>query len=353
MASVPGFTTAAGRALFAAGAAWGTREPWLQMRLNHVLRIDVPWAPHWKYVQVLGGGGNCDPGLYICADASELDREDHDMETQGKGVLRSHGLYMFIDKAAEGGYDFHDLDYIRDNGFAEVEPHEDLSKRILPHFTHAKFAPPWDIQELRRWHPSVSEMAFLQATCRAVVAVLQSGQLASPPNHHHGDHRQFYRMDTTVDIPDAIVPPGYEAKDNSPHSVRVRFPAFPADERASQLFLMFNAVARGNHPGVENVGASGGSGASGRSGSHGNNPAGGPRDDETFEMFIARMHRMQFQTDDTLSGDDATKRAIREGMALKSLGNDYYKKSDWGKALECYDKVGRLYSCCIQLTHSA
>jgi hypothetical protein len=50
---------------------------------------------------------------------------------------------------------------------------------------------------------------------------------------HTGDHRQFYRVDTTVEIPDAIIPPEYAEK-RHPHggaggggalTVRVRYPA--------------------------------------------------------------------------------------------------------------------------------
>jgi hypothetical protein len=58
---VPGWSLEMGQKLFSAGAEWGQTEPWLQLRLNHCLRIDVPWAPHFKFVQVIGGGGNCDP----------------------------------------------------------------------------------------------------------------------------------------------------------------------------------------------------------------------------------------------------------------------------------------------------
>eukprot|EP00227_Mantoniella_beaufortii_P012944 CAMPEP_0197587242 /NCGR_PEP_ID=MMETSP1326-20131121/8933_1 /TAXON_ID=1155430 /ORGANISM="Genus nov. species nov., Strain RCC2288" /LENGTH=494 /DNA_ID=CAMNT_0043151945 /DNA_START=33 /DNA_END=1514 /DNA_ORIENTATION=- len=252
IASVPRFTSKIGRQLFSAGTSFGVQEPWLQMRLNHALRVDCPWAPHFKYVQVIGGGGNCDPGLYICAEPRELDREDHNPGKEGKAGLRAHGLYLFMDVAAEGGYEWSTLEYVEEHDMPTVKGSSaDPGRWMMPHFAHAKFAPEGEHHNMRRWHPNVEEMAFLQAACVVVCAVLKSGEFASPPYCHHGDHRQFYRMDTTVEIPDAITPPGYKHSGEGPCLVKVKFPC--TDVPSERSWLMSNAVCREPHPGVEHV----------------------------------------------------------------------------------------------------
>jgi hypothetical protein len=46
----------------------------------------------------------CQPGMYICNDECNLDREDHeDPANDGKCGNRAHGLYMFVDNAEEAG----------------------------------------------------------------------------------------------------------------------------------------------------------------------------------------------------------------------------------------------------------
>ena len=43
---------------------WYDLKPWLLLRMNHVLRVEVEGSPY-KFVQVIGGGGSCEIGIII------------------------------------------------------------------------------------------------------------------------------------------------------------------------------------------------------------------------------------------------------------------------------------------------
>lgn len=130
---VPGADVSIIRRLFSAAVEWPRAQPWITLRLNHVIRVDCPWSPEWKYVHVIGGGGNCVPGMYVVRSASELDREDMPGRQMHEGF---HGLYAKAHDGAESEYSWETLDYLEDNGIPIISGagDPDPRKRLVPTF---------------------------------------------------------------------------------------------------------------------------------------------------------------------------------------------------------------------------
>jgi len=289
------------RRLFGAAVAWHRAQPWLTVRLNHVLRVECPWSPEWKYVHVIGGGGNCVPGMYIVRSVSELDREDDPQRKLRGGI---DGLYCWAQDGAASDYTWETLNFIEDNNIPIVSGagDPDPAGRVVPTFHRYNMGKPPEKTSV--WLPSVAEMAYLQAACVAVRLAIDRGMLRSPPDHHYGDYRQFYPLDAEVEISDPIVPPGSA---RSPamcnNRVRVVFPCVTDAAEAAALLspLQKVVIADAAHAGEV------------------------LRDKDSYKPTPAQGSLTRTEQE-----------CMYEGLALKGEGNEAFKIGDFERALQLY-----------------
>ena len=98
---------------FASYVAFDEAKPWLTLRLNHVMRVECPWSTEYKYVNVIGGGGNCDPGMWIVRNLEDIDDE---RAPENKAKRRVVGLNAWTQSGTESQYSWRTLDYLQARG---------------------------------------------------------------------------------------------------------------------------------------------------------------------------------------------------------------------------------------------
>eukprot|EP01094_Clydonella_sp_ATCC50884_P026843 TRINITY_DN7493_c0_g2_i1.p1 TRINITY_DN7493_c0_g2~~TRINITY_DN7493_c0_g2_i1.p1 ORF type:complete len:1058 (+),score=205.14 TRINITY_DN7493_c0_g2_i1:102-3275(+) len=222
---VRGLTDGMVRVLWGAARRWYEAKPWLLLRLNHVLRIDVPWAPSHHFAQVIGGAGQCDFGVYMARSQRGVQNE-----TWGRKEWDNlgHSLYLFTGL----GFDlsFASIEALQDLG---VQPltgsYDDPETCLTASFLHAVRTPDDHV----RFLPPVPELAFAHAAAHAIAHVVERGLLCAVPGSPSGDYRELYPLDVRVPVPDAFSERGPVPASEA--VARVRFPYTKNLARLSHL----------------------------------------------------------------------------------------------------------------------
>ena len=79
-----------------ASARFWRAKPWTKVRMAHILRVHVPFATDYKYVQVFGGTGQCTPFLWCSASIPNMQTESiwNEMMTTPSGKRTVTGLRL-------------------------------------------------------------------------------------------------------------------------------------------------------------------------------------------------------------------------------------------------------------------
>lgn len=163
---------------------WYEAKPFLRLRLNHVIRLDVPWATEYKYAYVLGGGGNCPVGMGFCTSWEDI----RNMEVEHSQRPYIKALRLVLEHGDEMPDEY--LQYIVRAGLPVVAGPEVAATRV--HRTSDNVYPVFhwaeDHRAFRLANPN--ELAFVHAAMHAIVLALQEGGLLqSPEDSPTGDYR--------------------------------------------------------------------------------------------------------------------------------------------------------------------
>ncbi|KAJ3264742.1 hypothetical protein HDU76_012143, partial [Blyttiomyces sp. JEL0837] len=114
---IPGITETFIHDVFKSAQEFWIAKPWLRLRMNHVMRIDVPGS-EYKFVQVLGGTGCSDVAIVVYKEWEHVQNEFFHEE---KLVLNDGGGVRYVMVKAEftgpteyGGRCWADIDYMEE-----------------------------------------------------------------------------------------------------------------------------------------------------------------------------------------------------------------------------------------------
>ncbi|KDO27762.1 hypothetical protein SPRG_07360 [Saprolegnia parasitica CBS 223.65] len=244
MEAIPSMTDSIIRSLFETSARFWQAQPWLHMRINHVVRIEMHGSP-FRFVQILGGTGCCDVALMVHKDWNEVQNENWSVSTMR---CNSEGFYSVVkaefQPPGQGCRSWKDLDYIEAQtrlGTPLMLPDADnpdpVTQPVLPLFTRIsiKRKSGSDI-DVRQVAATMEEIVYLQVAMSVIMTLLNDDILTAVPNSPVGDYRKFYAFDTTLPVTPAMV--AYNKLPSDKRRVHVQYPALDDPSRMSHLQII-------------------------------------------------------------------------------------------------------------------
>ncbi|RHZ02499.1 hypothetical protein DYB35_000048 [Aphanomyces astaci] len=213
MEAIPGVTDAILHSAFDTASRFWAATPWLHMRINHVLRVEVAGSP-FRFVQILGGTGCCDVAVMVHTHWDDVQNENWSVGTMH---MNSQGCYSVV-KAEFQPPDqccrsWKDLDYIdaqarlgRPLALPDPTNSDPVTQPVLPLFTRIsiKRKPGTSDLDVRQVSATLEEIAYLQVAMWTVVTLLTDRLLLAVPHSPVGDYRKFYAFETTLPLPETL-----------------------------------------------------------------------------------------------------------------------------------------------------
>ncbi|KAF0687660.1 Aste57867_20644 [Aphanomyces stellatus] len=255
MEAIRRMTDSAIHSIFDTSATFWQAQPWLHMRINHVLRIEVAGSP-FRYVQILGGTGCCDVAIM-----AHVDWQDVQNENWSVGTMRVNAQeYYSVAKAefqppGQGCRSWKDLDYIDAQArmgtpvrLPDPENPDPVTQAVLPMFTRISIKRKTNANDLdvRQVSATFEETAYLQVAMWTVVTILNDKLLEPVPQSPLGDYRKYYAFEKTLPMPSSMaffndLPP-------SQRVVSVAYPAIDDKSRMSELQLVGVEMKKNANP---------------------------------------------------------------------------------------------------------
>ncbi|OQS01025.1 hypothetical protein ACHHYP_01944 [Achlya hypogyna] len=244
MEAIPSMTDSVMRSLFETSSRFWQAQPWLHMRINHVVRVEMHGSPY-RFVQILGGTGCCDVALMVHKDWSEVQNENWSVATMR---CNAEGFYSVVkaefQPPGQGCRSWKDLDYIEAQtrlGTPLMLPDpnnpDPVTQPVLPLFTRIsiKRKSGNDI-DVRQVAATMEEIVYLQVAMSVIMTILDDDLLTAVPHSPVGDYRKFYAFDTTLPITPAMV--AYNKLPEDKRRVHVQYPALDDPSRMSHLQII-------------------------------------------------------------------------------------------------------------------
>jgi hypothetical protein len=294
------------KSLFTAAKDFYEAKPWLYLRVNHVIAIDCGTTP-FKYIQILGGTGSCDPMLHIHRSWDTVQNENEDSyfvshasappESLEDGYMVSNCV-EFSKPVAIGR--FQEIEIITRHGLPISKVAD--SKRISP-FELITYELPWfhkvytitprsGRRNVRVHNLSFEELVFFRFALHTVTQVIKSFVLS--PGSSIGDQARFYDVQEEVSLPSSAC----EVVHPSVRDVRVGIVRFPVREMEHRMSVLQRIAMAGKAP-TTNV----------------------PTAESPSPSFKFSAEILEHS---------------RDIMQIKERGNDAYKNRDFEKAYEIY-----------------
>jgi hypothetical protein len=241
MQTIPGADHDALYAFCLAGQKFVVAKPWLYMRMNHLFAVTATNCDY-KYVQIMGGGGNCDVTMILYKTWDNVQNE----ETPQKDILSKPTVQIHFYKAYElsTAWYYYLVEKL-DAGTPFPMPDPTLSNdpyyhEMLPAVIYGtridKGDPSASGEKLMfsQAQATLSELRAATICLEAVARVISGGHLLALPGAIVGDKRKYYRFDEKfeVDLPRTLTTAGEGA---GQVSVRVKFPAMLDPDKLSWL----------------------------------------------------------------------------------------------------------------------
>lgn len=209
----PGINSAHVHSMVKLAMGYYAVRPWLQMRMNHVLKVKIPWVKMGEgescevYVQVLGGTGNCEPSLVVSESIEEVQFEGMFAGKNPRSTMRM--LKVIFEKPEFLAENVRTLLYLKELkvrfGKGGVVPWE---QDIVPTFSRCMavrvgnesgaLTTGWRI-----WQPDLNEMMMLHASLAAVMCAV--GKLEHVAGTPSGDYKAFYPLgEVEFEVDDAV-----------------------------------------------------------------------------------------------------------------------------------------------------
>ncbi|RHY33141.1 hypothetical protein DYB32_001824 [Aphanomyces invadans] len=330
MEAIPGVTDAILHSVFDTSSRFWAATPWLHMRINHVLRVEVAGSP-FRFVQILGGTGCCDVAVMVHTQWDDVQNENWSVSTMH---MNTKGCYSVVkaefQPPGQGCRSWKDLDYIdaqarlgRPLALPDPANPDPVTQPVLPLFTRISIKRKSGTTDLdvRQVSATLEEITYLQVAMWAVVTLLNDQLLQAVPHSPVGDYRKFYALQMKLPIPDNLVVHG----SLPPHQrhVFVQFPAVNDVSALSELQAVGVELAQKQPDGKakkkkkkKKKEASPGSATPSSSMEH---------DDD--DGIVSRPHS------DNDSMEVAALARMRDIMTKKAFANAFYQK---GQYLEAY-----------------
>ncbi|OQS07103.1 hypothetical protein THRCLA_00879 [Thraustotheca clavata] len=322
MEAIPSMTDSIIRSLFETSSKFWQAQPWLHMRINHVVRVEMPGSS-FRYVQILGGTGCCDVALMVHKDWSEVQNENWSVSTM---KCNSEGFYSVVkaefQPPGQGCRSWKDLDYIESQTrlgtplmLPDPNNSDPITQPVLPLFTRIsiKRKSGNDI-DVRQVAATMEEIVYLQVAMSVIMTILDDDILQAVPNSPVGDYRKFYAFDTTLPITPSMV--AYNKLPEDKRKVHVRYPALDDPSQMSHLQVI----------GVEMA----------------EKPSSDDQVDTTSSAKKKKKKRKNKIKDDSgINGDMdvQTLARMREIMTLKAAANSFYQKGLYKEAYQQYTQA--------------
>ncbi|CAK4218191.1 unnamed protein product [Aphanomyces euteiches] len=317
MEAIPRMTDAAMHSFFATSSCFWQGQPWLHMRINHVLRIEVAGSP-FRYVQILGGTGCCDIALMAHTNWNDVQNENWSIASMN---LNDSGYYSVVkaefQPPSQGCRSWKDLDYIDAQArlntplqLPDPANPDPVTQPVLPLFKRISIKRKSGASDLdmRQVLATYDEISYLQVAMWTVLTLLNDVVLEAVPQSPTGDYRRFYAFEKKLDLPNSLM----LYNDLSPEH-RVVSVTYPAIDDVSKLSaLQFAAIERTKKPSAES----------------------------TKKKKKKKKNKSKAnETDDPEDIDLAALARVREIMSRKAIANGFYQKGMYVEAYAHYSLV--------------